>query len=60
MNKLVASILFLSFLSIGIPKITKAAAEPYATVILCDTYVTVCNDEDITDWVALLCNKNEN
>ncbi|MGE4540586.1 MAG: hypothetical protein AB7D35_04930 [Bacteroidales bacterium] len=60
MKKLVASILFLSFLSIGIPKITKAAAEPCATVILCDTYITVCNAEDITDWIAILCNKNEN
>lgn len=42
------------------PKQVKAESDPCATIILCGEYVTVCQGDDITPWVKLLCDKNAN
>ena len=59
MKKLIASFVLISMMAIGIPKMVNAGEGPCATIIICNHFVTVCQGEDVTDWVSLLCGNIE-
>lgn len=60
MKKLLASIALTCVTMMAIPDIAIAENDDCVTIILCDNYVTVCKGDDITDWVSILCDENDN
>jgi len=55
MKKILSIIAVLFVMAAVIPKVANAADIPCVTIIMCDQYVVVCQGEDATAWVSILC-----